>query len=173
MYTLRRNCIHVNVRKNLTCAYFFSALYNHRPASSSSGASALFFLSHGILSWIFFQVVNSQRTGSGGGLATEGESIEVLHLDEKETKEMLDNETIDKPLGLIYALQWRQMKLAGLLWVVVSLKWWLIVFHLDVNHISVYCTCYSYGEWCFSIEYCLRSGRPGEFRVPRRPILSF
>ena len=62
-----------------------------------------------------FQVVNSQRTGSGGGLATEGESIEVLHLDDKETKEMLDNETIDKPLGLIYAIQWRQMKLAGLL----------------------------------------------------------
>jgi len=63
----------------------------------------------------YVEVVNSQRTGSGGGLATEGESIEVLHLDEKETKEMLDNETIDKPLGLIYAIQWRQMKLAGLL----------------------------------------------------------
>ena len=60
-------------------------------------------------------MTNSQRTGSGGGLVAEGECIEVVHLSEEETKQMLDDDTIDKPLGLIYALQWRQMRLAGLL----------------------------------------------------------
>jgi len=63
----------------------------------------------------YVEVVNSQRTGSGGGLASEGESIEVLHLSEEETKKMLDDDAVDKPLGLIYALQWRQLRLAGLI----------------------------------------------------------
>jgi len=62
----------------------------------------------------YVEVVNSQRTGSGGGLATEGESIEVLHLSEEETQQMLGDKAIDKPLGLIYALQWRRLKLSGL-----------------------------------------------------------
>jgi len=62
----------------------------------------------------YVEVVNSQRTGSGGGLASEGESIEVLHLTEEESQRMLDDDTIDKPLGLIYALQWRQMNKTSL-----------------------------------------------------------
>lgn len=63
----------------------------------------------------YVDVTDSQRTGTGGGLASEGESIEVLHLTEEETQQMLDDDSIDKPLGLIFALQWRKMKLAGLL----------------------------------------------------------
>ena len=115
IYTLRRNCIHVNVRKTQHVHTFsLRCIITARPHHRLERARC--FSSHTVFSReFFFQVVNSQRTGSGGGLATEGESIEVLHLDEKETKEMLDNETIDKPLGLIYAIQWRQMKLAGLL----------------------------------------------------------
>jgi len=63
----------------------------------------------------YVEVTDAQRTGSGGGLASEGENIEVLHLTEEETQRMLDDDSIDKPLGLIFALQWRQMKRAGLL----------------------------------------------------------
>jgi len=61
----------------------------------------------------YTEVTDEQRTGSGGGLASE--CIQVIHLTEEETQQMLDDDSVDKPLGLIYALQWRKMKQAGLL----------------------------------------------------------
>ncbi len=43
---------------------------------------------------------------AGGGLAHEGEFIEVFELKCSEIKDFIKNERIEKPGGLLYSLNW-------------------------------------------------------------------
>jgi len=59
----------------------------------------------------YAEVTDSMRTGDGGGIASEGERIEVLHLSLEEADQMAEDESIEKPLAVIYAIQWRKLKM--------------------------------------------------------------
>ena len=54
----------------------------------------------------YAEVTDAQRGGPGGGLAEEGELIEVIHLNLDDAQAFADNPDIPKTLGVIYAISW-------------------------------------------------------------------
>ncbi|XP_037066805.1 uridine diphosphate glucose pyrophosphatase NUDT14 isoform X2 [Peromyscus leucopus] len=54
----------------------------------------------------YAEVTDAQRSGPGGGLAQEGELIEVVHLNLDEAQAFADNPNIPKTLGVIFAISW-------------------------------------------------------------------
>nr|XP_021510915.1 uridine diphosphate glucose pyrophosphatase isoform X2 [Meriones unguiculatus] len=54
----------------------------------------------------YAEVTDAQRSGPGGGLAEEGELIEVLHLNLDDAQAFADNPDIPKTLGVIFAISW-------------------------------------------------------------------
>lgn len=54
----------------------------------------------------YAEVTDAQRSGPGGGLAQEGELIEVVHLNLDEAQAFADNPNVPKTLGVIFAISW-------------------------------------------------------------------
>ncbi|XP_027272463.1 uridine diphosphate glucose pyrophosphatase NUDT14 isoform X2 [Cricetulus griseus] len=54
----------------------------------------------------YAEVTDAQRGGPGGGLAEEGELIEVIHLNLDDAQAFADNPNIPKTLGVIFAISW-------------------------------------------------------------------
>lgn len=54
----------------------------------------------------YAEVTDAQRGGPGGGLAEEGELIEVVHLSLDDAQAFADNPDIPKTLGVIFAISW-------------------------------------------------------------------
>lgn len=54
----------------------------------------------------YAEVTDAQRSGPGGGLAEEGELIEVVHLNLDDAQAFADNPDIPKTLGVIFAISW-------------------------------------------------------------------
>ncbi|XP_040598292.1 uridine diphosphate glucose pyrophosphatase NUDT14 isoform X3 [Mesocricetus auratus] len=54
----------------------------------------------------YTEVTDAQRGGPGGGLAEEGELIEVVHLSLDDAQAFADNPNIPKTLGVIFAISW-------------------------------------------------------------------
>ncbi|XP_038192983.1 uridine diphosphate glucose pyrophosphatase NUDT14 isoform X2 [Arvicola amphibius] len=54
----------------------------------------------------YAEVTDAQRSGPGGGLAEEGELIEVVHLNLDDAQAFADNPNIPKTLGVIFAISW-------------------------------------------------------------------
>ena len=52
------------------------------------------------------EVTNKNKIGSGGGLVEEGEMIDVVEMTVDQVKDYLTRETVNSPVGLLYALQW-------------------------------------------------------------------
>ncbi|XP_017708334.1 PREDICTED: uridine diphosphate glucose pyrophosphatase [Rhinopithecus bieti] len=54
----------------------------------------------------YTEVTDAQRSGPGGGLAEEGELIEVVHLPLEGAQAFVDNPDIPKTLGVIFGVSW-------------------------------------------------------------------
>ncbi|XP_072867484.1 uridine diphosphate glucose pyrophosphatase NUDT14 isoform X2 [Chlorocebus sabaeus] len=54
----------------------------------------------------YAEVTDAQRSGPGGGLAEEGELIEVVHLPLEGAQAFADNPDIPKTLGVIFGVSW-------------------------------------------------------------------
>nr|XP_020015069.1 LOW QUALITY PROTEIN: uridine diphosphate glucose pyrophosphatase [Castor canadensis] len=54
----------------------------------------------------YAEVTDAQRSGTGGGLAEEGELIEVVHLPLDGAQAFADNSDVPKTLGVIFAISW-------------------------------------------------------------------
>ena len=52
------------------------------------------------------EVTNENKIGSGGGLVEEGEMIDVVEMTVDQVKEYISKETVNSPVGLLFALQW-------------------------------------------------------------------
>ncbi|KAL8594374.1 hypothetical protein ACOMHN_032961 [Nucella lapillus] len=54
----------------------------------------------------YAEVTDKMREGKGGGLEEEGEMIEVVHMPVEEGRKLIFDETVNRPSGLLFALQW-------------------------------------------------------------------
>ncbi|XP_023061559.1 uridine diphosphate glucose pyrophosphatase NUDT14 isoform X2 [Piliocolobus tephrosceles] len=54
----------------------------------------------------YTEVTDTQRSGPGGGLAEEGELIEVVHLPLEGAQAFVDNPDVPKTLGVIFGVSW-------------------------------------------------------------------
>ncbi|XP_033046948.1 uridine diphosphate glucose pyrophosphatase NUDT14 isoform X2 [Trachypithecus francoisi] len=54
----------------------------------------------------YTEVTDAQHSGPGGGLAEEGELIEVVHLPLEGAQAFVDNPDIPKTLGVIFGVSW-------------------------------------------------------------------
>ncbi|KAM5338018.1 uridine diphosphate glucose pyrophosphatase NUDT14 isoform 1-T1 [Glossophaga mutica] len=54
----------------------------------------------------YAEVTEAQRGGPGGGLAEEGELIEVVHLPLADAQAFSDNPDVPKTLGVIFGISW-------------------------------------------------------------------
>ncbi|KAM5272699.1 uridine diphosphate glucose pyrophosphatase NUDT14 isoform 2-T2 [Ctenodactylus gundi] len=54
----------------------------------------------------YAEVMDTQRGGPGGGLAAEGELIEVVHLPLDGAQAFADNPDVPKTLGVIFGISW-------------------------------------------------------------------
>ena len=57
-------------------------------------------------SMFYAEVTNEMRQGKGGGLATEQEEIEVVHISVDQARELLWDEARLKSSGLCFAITW-------------------------------------------------------------------
>ena len=54
----------------------------------------------------YAEVTDSQRSGPGGGLAEEGELIQVVHLPLDGAQAFADDPDVPKTLGVIFGISW-------------------------------------------------------------------
>lgn len=54
----------------------------------------------------YAEVTDSQRTGLGGGLAEEGELIQVEHLPLDGAQAFAEDHSVPKTLGVIFGISW-------------------------------------------------------------------
>lgn len=73
------------------------AVSTHRSGVGVTGSSQTMF---------YAEVTDAQRDGPGGGLAEEGELIEVTHLPLDGAQAFADNPDIPKTLGVIFGVSW-------------------------------------------------------------------
>ena len=73
------------------------AVSTHRSGVGLTGSSQTMF---------YAEVTDAQRGGSGGGLAEEGELIEVVHLPLAGAQAFSDNPDVPKTLGVIFGISW-------------------------------------------------------------------
>ncbi|XP_076443074.1 uridine diphosphate glucose pyrophosphatase NUDT14-like isoform X1 [Babylonia areolata] len=63
--------------------------------------------SSGSLQTLFYaEVTDAMQVGKGGGLAEEGEMIEVVHMSVEEGQKLIFDETVNRPSGLLFGLMW-------------------------------------------------------------------
>ncbi|XP_011666370.1 uridine diphosphate glucose pyrophosphatase NUDT14 isoform X1 [Strongylocentrotus purpuratus] len=61
----------------------------------------------GTLQTLFYaEITDQMKVGSGGGLLDEGEQIEVIELSNQEALKCIMDETITKPVGMMFAFTW-------------------------------------------------------------------
>ena len=61
----------------------------------------------GSLQTLFYaEVTDSMRVSSGGGVAEEGEMIEVVEIPVTEARSLIMDENVVKPIHLMFALMW-------------------------------------------------------------------
>ncbi|XP_015422234.1 PREDICTED: uridine diphosphate glucose pyrophosphatase, partial [Myotis davidii] len=73
------------------------AVSTHRAGVGLTGSSQTMF---------YAEVTDAQRGGPGGGLAEEGELIEVVHLPLGGAQAFSDNPDVPKTLGVIFGISW-------------------------------------------------------------------
>jgi UDP-sugar diphosphatase len=54
----------------------------------------------------YAEVTDAMRGGRGGGLVEEGEMIDVVELSVEETRKLIMDESVNRPVGMLFALQW-------------------------------------------------------------------
>jgi UDP-sugar diphosphatase len=54
----------------------------------------------------YVEVEESMHIGPGGGIENEGEQIEVLELDREDARALMEDESVARTPGLLYALCW-------------------------------------------------------------------
>ncbi|XP_070181971.1 uridine diphosphate glucose pyrophosphatase NUDT14-like isoform X1 [Littorina saxatilis] len=57
--------------------------------------------------WLFYaDVTDAMKVGTGGGLEEEGELIEVVDMTVVEGRQLILDESVNRPVGMLFALQW-------------------------------------------------------------------
>ena len=54
----------------------------------------------------YTEVTDAMRVGKGGGLEEEGEFIEVEERDVEQGRQLILDDKVNRPVGMIFALQW-------------------------------------------------------------------
>jgi len=65
-----------------------------------------------MMSLFYAEVTDEQRVSSGGGVASEGELIDVVEMSVDEVTQYLNKPSVNSPTFTLYALQWFLMKKA-------------------------------------------------------------
>lgn len=73
------------------------AVWTHRSGVGLTGS---------IQTMFYAEVTDTHRGGPGGGLAEEGELIEVVHLPLDGAQAFADNPDVPKTLGVIFGISW-------------------------------------------------------------------
>ncbi|KAF6131840.1 nudix hydrolase 14 [Phyllostomus discolor] len=84
------------------CGYRLAPADLRRVATYKSGVG----LTGSSQTMFYAEVTDAQRGGPGGGLAEEGELIEVVHLPLAGAQAFSDNPDIPKTLGVIFGISW-------------------------------------------------------------------
>ncbi|XP_036134905.1 uridine diphosphate glucose pyrophosphatase NUDT14 [Molossus molossus] len=84
------------------CGYHLTPTDLRRVAIYKAGVG----LSGSSQTMFYAEVTDAQRGGPGGGLAEEGELIEVVHLPLGDAQAFSDNPDIPKTLGVIFGISW-------------------------------------------------------------------
>ncbi|XP_065762863.1 uridine diphosphate glucose pyrophosphatase NUDT14 isoform X1 [Muntiacus reevesi] len=84
------------------CGYRLAPSDLRRVASYKSGVG----LTSSSQTMFYAEVTDAQRGGSGGGLAEEGELIEVVHLPLDGARAFADDPDVPKTLGVIFGISW-------------------------------------------------------------------
>ncbi|XP_005410914.1 PREDICTED: uridine diphosphate glucose pyrophosphatase isoform X2 [Chinchilla lanigera] len=84
------------------CGYCLAPSDLRRVATYRSGVG----LTGSSQTMFYAEVTDAQRGGPGGGLAEEGELIEVVHLPLDGAQAFADNPNIPKTLGVIFGISW-------------------------------------------------------------------
>ncbi|XP_045058023.1 uridine diphosphate glucose pyrophosphatase NUDT14 isoform X3 [Desmodus rotundus] len=84
------------------CGYCLAPADLRRVATYKSGVG----LTGSSQTMFYAEVTDAQRGGSGGGLAEEGELIEVVHLPLAGAQAFSDNPDVPKTLGVIFGISW-------------------------------------------------------------------
>ena len=58
------------------------------------------------MTMFYVTVTDDMRTGEGGGLAHEGEMIDVVEIPVKDSLKFAFDESIEKPMAMICAILW-------------------------------------------------------------------
>lgn len=54
----------------------------------------------------YAEVTDAMRVGKGGGLEEEGELIDVIDMAVEEGRKLILDDSVSRPVGLMFALQW-------------------------------------------------------------------
>lgn len=84
------------------CGYHLAPSDLRRVATYKSGVG----LTGSNQTMFYAEVTDAQRGGPGGGLAEEGELIEVIHLPLDGAQAFSDNPDVPKTLGVIFGISW-------------------------------------------------------------------
>ncbi|XP_044085583.1 uridine diphosphate glucose pyrophosphatase NUDT14 isoform X2 [Neovison vison] len=84
------------------CGYRLSPSDLRRVATYKSGVG----LTGSSQTMFYAEVTDAQRDGPGGGLAEEGELIEVVHLPLDGARSFADDPAVPKTLGVIFGISW-------------------------------------------------------------------
>ncbi|KAM5338019.1 uridine diphosphate glucose pyrophosphatase NUDT14 isoform 2-T2 [Glossophaga mutica] len=84
------------------CGYRLAPADLRRVATYKSGVG----LTGSSQTMFYAEVTEAQRGGPGGGLAEEGELIEVVHLPLADAQAFSDNPDVPKTLGVIFGISW-------------------------------------------------------------------
>ncbi|MBZ3888627.1 Uridine diphosphate glucose pyrophosphatase [Sciurus carolinensis] len=84
------------------CGYRLAPSDLHRVTTYRSGVG----LTGSSQTMFYAEVTDAQRGGPGGGLAEEGELIEVVHLPLDSAQAFVDNVDIPKTLGVVFGISW-------------------------------------------------------------------
>ncbi|XP_062051179.1 uridine diphosphate glucose pyrophosphatase NUDT14 [Lepus europaeus] len=84
------------------CGYRLAPSSLRRVATYRSGVG----LTGSCQTMFYAEVTDAQRSGPGGGLADEGELIEVVHLPLEGAQAFVDDPDIPKTLGVIFGISW-------------------------------------------------------------------
>ncbi|XP_022361052.1 uridine diphosphate glucose pyrophosphatase [Enhydra lutris kenyoni] len=84
------------------CGYRLSPSDLRRAATYKSGVG----LTGSSQTMFYAEVTDAQREGLGGGLAEEGELIEVVHLPLDGARAFADDPAVPKTLGVIFGISW-------------------------------------------------------------------
>lgn len=93
----RRRAGRARAAREACVAGFVEAVSTRRSGVGLTGSSQTMF---------YAEVTDAQRDGPGGGLAEEGELIEVVHLPLDGARSFADDPAVPKTLGVIFGISW-------------------------------------------------------------------